>query len=41
VPTFFVNGKRLHGPYDTRSLIRALTADDVRAADEPADESKG
>lgn len=24
VPTFFINGKRLVGPYDARSLIRAL-----------------
>lgn len=26
VPTFFVNGRRLTGPYDARSLVRALTA---------------
>ncbi|MFP7761195.1 thioredoxin domain-containing protein [Marisediminicola sp. LYQ85] len=25
VPTFFINGERHHGPYDARSLIRALT----------------
>ncbi|MWB98961.1 Na+/H+ antiporter NhaA [Agromyces seonyuensis] len=27
-PTLFVNGKRLHGPFDARSLIRALGAED-------------
>jgi predicted DsbA family dithiol-disulfide isomerase len=29
VPTFFVNGRRHVGPYDARSLIRALEATDA------------
>jgi len=41
VPTFFINGKRLHGPYDTRSLIRALTADDAAPVAGPADTTEG
>ena len=38
VPTLFINGRRLTGPYDAQSLVRALGATDATPADAtPAD----
>jgi protein-disulfide isomerase len=37
-PTFFINGRRLKGPWDSASLIRALEAtvdSEPRVADTP------
>jgi predicted DsbA family dithiol-disulfide isomerase len=36
-PTFFINGRRHVGPYDSRTLIRALEA----ARDRPEDQTAG
>jgi predicted DsbA family dithiol-disulfide isomerase len=36
VPTFFINGVRHVGPYDARSLIRALTGSEPEGAGAPA-----
>lgn len=39
VPTFFINGRRLTGPYDAQTLIRELTAG--RRTPEPATSDRG
>lgn len=37
VPTFFLNGRRHHGPYDARTLIRSLQASSEEPPLSPAD----
>ena len=39
VPTFFLNGRRHHGPYDARTLIRSLQASPEQPATPRADAS--